>query len=136
MKNFHLLTIFYLLFSSILLADIINVPADTSTIQGGISLANTGDIVLVADGTYYENINFKGKAITVASHYILDQDTSHISATIVDGSQRSHPDSGSVVYFMSGEDTTSVLQGFTITGGTGTVAFVGDGKFGRMGGAF
>jgi len=32
----------------------------------------------------------------------------------------SHADSGSVVYFVSGEDTTSVLCGFTITKGTGT----------------
>ncbi|MGB5286986.1 MAG: T9SS type A sorting domain-containing protein, partial [Ignavibacteriaceae bacterium] len=42
------------------------------------------------------------------------------SNTIIDGSQPSHPDSGSVVTFNSGEDTTSVLCGFTITGGTGT----------------
>jgi len=76
-----------------------------------------GDIVLVAEDTYYENINFIGKAITVASHFLIDSDTSHISNTIINGSQPSHPDSGSVVYFISGEDTTSVLCGFTITGG-------------------
>ena len=76
------------------------------------------------ENTYYENINFKGKAITVASHFVLDQDTSHISKTIIDGSQPSNPDSGSVVYFVSGEDTTSVLMGFTITGGTGTFGSV------------
>ncbi len=81
-----------------------------------------GDTVLVAEGTYSENINFKGKAITVASQFILDQDTSHISATIIDGSQHTNPDSGSVVYMISGEDTTSVLTGFTITGGNGTAS--------------
>ena len=32
----------------------------------------------------------------------------------------SHPDTASVVYFTSGEDTTAMLKGFTITGGTGT----------------
>ncbi len=115
-------------------ADNLNVPQDYSTIQEAINSAQQGDMVLVAEGTYLENINFKGKAITVASHYILDQDTSHISATIIDGSQRSHPDSGSVVYFTSGEDTTSVLQGFTITGGTGTVTFGGGERLARMGG--
>ncbi|MCP4413848.1 MAG: hypothetical protein GY808_14915, partial [Gammaproteobacteria bacterium] len=62
----------------------------------------------------------KGKAITVASHFYLDGDTSHISKTIIDGSKPSNPDSGSVVYFISGEDTTSMLMGFTITGGSGT----------------
>ncbi|MFC2088474.1 hypothetical protein ACFLSX_02650, partial [Calditrichota bacterium] len=105
-------------------ANIIHVPADTSSIQGGINMAVDGDTVLVADAKYYENINFKGKKITVASHYLMDGDTSHISNTTISGSAPSHPDSGSVVYFISGEDTNSVLCGFTITGGTGTIATV------------
>ena len=101
-------------------ADILNVPLNFSSIQNAIDSAQAGDTVLVAEGTYYENINFKGKAITVASHFVLDQDTSYISKTIIDGSKHSDPDSGSVVYMISGEDTTSVLIGFTITGGNGT----------------
>jgi predicted GH43/DUF377 family glycosyl hydrolase len=99
---------------------ILNVPDNFTTIQDAIDAASDGNIVLVDEGTYYENINFKGKAITVASQFYMDDDTSHISKTIIDGSQASNPDSGSVVYFISGEDTTSVLMGFTITGGTGT----------------
>jgi hypothetical protein len=58
----------------------------------------------------------------VASHYLLDGDTNHINNTIINGSQPVDPDKGSVVTFESGEDTTSVLCGFTITGGTGTYA--------------
>jgi hypothetical protein len=96
------------------------VPGDYPTIQEGINVSIDGDIVLVADGTYYENINFIGKAITVASHFLIDGDTAHISNTIINGSQPSHPDSGSVVSFVNGEDTMSVLCGFTITGGKGT----------------
>jgi len=99
---------------------IINVPGKFETIQAAIDAASEGNVILVDEGTYFENIKFKGKAITVASHFYLDGDTSHISKTIIDGSKPSHPDSGSVVYFISGEDTTSELIGFTITNGSGT----------------
>jgi hypothetical protein len=101
-------------------ASIIHVPQEQPSIQAGINAAFPGDTVLVADSTYYENIDFKGKAITVASYILIDGDTTHINSTIIDGSKPSDPDDGSVVYFVSGEDTTSVLCGFTITGGTGT----------------
>lgn len=115
-------TIFFVLFCCVfsLKAQVINIPVDFSTIQAGIDAASSGDTVLVEEDTYIENINFNGKAITVASQFILDGDTSHISRTIIDGSQPTYPDSASVVTFRSGEDTTSVITGFTITGGTGT----------------
>lgn len=99
---------------------LIRVPADYPKIQTAIDAASNGDTVLVAENTYYENINFKGKAIVVASEFIVDRDTSHISKTIINGSKPVNPDIGSVVTFESGEDTTSVLCGFTITGGTGS----------------
>lgn len=102
------------------LAQIINVPLDQPTIQAGIDAATNGDTVLVDADTYFENINFNGKAITVASYYIVDGDTNHINNTIIDGSQPANPDNGSVVTFSLSEDSTSVICGFTITGGTGT----------------
>ncbi|MGE5303950.1 MAG: hypothetical protein ACM3TN_11595, partial [Alphaproteobacteria bacterium] len=45
----------------------IHVPADQPTIQAAINSAVNSDTVLVAPGTYVENINFRGKAITVIS---------------------------------------------------------------------
>ena len=122
MKNFLVLT--FLLFFSyfpINAQQTIHVPADYPTIQAGIIAAVDGDVVLVAEGTYYENITFMGKAITVASHYYLDGKKKHIKKTIINGSQPAIPDFASVVFFGSGEDTNSVLCGFTITEGTGTV---------------
>jgi hypothetical protein len=121
MKNLSLIFILNLcIVISTYSQDTINVPTEYTTIQAGINAASNGDIVLVANGTYYENINFKGKAITVASRFFIDGNTNHISNTIINGSQPSHPDSGSVVTFDSGGDTTSILLGFTITGGTGS----------------
>lgn len=93
-----------------------------NSIQAGIDLCATGDTVLVGAGTYIENINFNGMAITVTSEYGAD-------TTIIDGSNPTHPDTGSVVLFVSGEDTSSVLEGFTVTNGSGTF-FTGWGTLG------
>lgn len=101
-------------------AQIINVPADQPGIQAGINAASNGDTVLVEPGTYFENINFRGKNIVVASLYILNGDRNIITNTIINGSQPVHPDSASCVLIISGEDSTTVLQGFTITRGSGT----------------
>ena len=112
-----------LLTAAAMQAQIIYVHHDSlrSTIQSGINAANPGDTVLVSEGTYFEQINFLGKKpLIVASQFLIDGDTSHISKTIIDGSQLTNRDSASVVYFVSGEDTTSILCGFTIRGGKGT----------------
>ncbi|MCH9021473.1 MAG: hypothetical protein IID32_01760, partial [Planctomycetes bacterium] len=45
----------------------INVPGDFATIQGAIDAAVNGDEVVVDPNTYYEIIDFLGKAITVRS---------------------------------------------------------------------
>ena len=100
---------------------IINVPADLATIQEAINYARDGDTVLIAEGTYYENINFNGKAITVGSRFLIDDNEAHIENTIINGSQPNNRYRASCVYFESGEDTTSVLCGLTLTGGKGTL---------------
>ena len=79
-----------------------------ATIQKGIDSSSDGDTVLVAAGTYVENINYNGKNIMVGSLYLTTQDTSYISSTIIDSDS-----SGSIVVFESFEDSTAVLNGFT-----------------------
>jgi serine protease len=83
----------------------IRVPADAPTIQQAIDAAAAGDTVLVSPGTYVERINFRGKAITVASEQ-------GPAVTIIDGNH-----AGSVVTFSSGEPRGAVLSGFTVRHG-------------------
>ena len=118
MKKLLLITTIMMI-CTVLSAQVIHVPGDYGTIQEGINAASNGDMVLVDTGTYFENINFRGKAITVASHYIDNGDTNYINNTIIDGSQPMYTDSAAVVTFCNFEDTTSILVGFTITGGAG-----------------
>ena len=79
--------------------------AKFSKIQYGINAAAAGDTVLVAAGTYVENINFDGKNIAVIG---ADRE-----ATIIDGDS-----SGSVVTLNSGESFVAVLSGFTLQNGS------------------
>jgi hypothetical protein len=109
-RNF-LLRIFFTacFFAPALFASTINVPAGQPTIQAAINAASNGDIILVAPGTYTENINFLGKAITVES-------SKGAKVTIINGGEVA-----SVVTFSSNETPTSVLKGFTLTNGSATI---------------
>ena len=98
-----------------------HVPGEYRTIQAAIDSSAAGDTVLVAPGRYLENIRFGGKGIVVASEYLLTRDPRVIPRTVIDGSHPRHPDTASVVLFIDEEDSTSVLSGFTLTGGKGTV---------------
>ena len=110
-KLFQSLIILFV-FPQIISATIINVPGDQTTIQAGINASSNGDTVLVQPDTYYQNINFNGKNITVASLFLTTGDTSYISQTIINGNNNN-----SVVKFNSGESISAVLFGFTITNG-------------------
>ncbi|MBI44774.1 MAG: hypothetical protein CMG66_01260 [Candidatus Marinimicrobia bacterium] len=78
-------------------------------LQGGIDTANQGDSILVDPGTYNGEIIMKS-GITVMSKYILDQDTTYIHNTIING-----VNSYRCVNFHEAENST--LNGFTIQNG-------------------
>ncbi len=90
----------------------IRVPLDAPTIQIAISNAMPFDTIIVDTGTYFEAISFGGKVITVQS--TNPNNPAIVAATIIDAGGL-----GSVVTFSGGEDqTNTILDGFTITGGT------------------
>ncbi len=107
------------------------VPQNFNTIQEAINASTDGDMVLVAEGTYYENINFMGKKITVASLFYQDHKKIHIKRTIINSSKPADPNFGSVVSFVSGETIESVLCSFTISGGNGMHNAMLPGAIGR-----
>jgi hypothetical protein len=91
---------------------IIVVPGEYSNIQEGINASANGDTVLVAPGTYRENINLNGHNIMLGSLFLCTGDTSFIASTIIDGNS-----AGSVITISSGENSTMTIIGFTITNG-------------------
>lgn len=111
-----------ILFAQLTVAEarILQVPQAYATIQLGINAAVNGDTVVVAPGAYRENICFRGKNIVLTSRYYITGDSSFVASTVIDGSSPAFPDSGSVVRIVNHEDSTAVLQGFTLTGGSGT----------------
>lgn len=120
MKQALLFVTALLCFLSQTSSTIINVPAQYSTIQAAINSSVNGDTVLVQPGTYIENISFRGKRIILTSIYYMTNNPASIYATVIDGSNPVSADTGSCVIIADGEDSTTVLQGFAITRGSGT----------------
>lgn len=85
-----------------------NGSGDFTNIQDAINSSWHGDTIIVRAGTYNENINFLGRAITLKS--VDPNDTNTVESTVIAA------DSGYSVTFEFGEENDSVLTGFTITG--------------------
>jgi len=103
------ITILLLCIAGFARGDVIVVPDDEPTIQAAIDAASGGDVILVMPGVYKEHIDFMAKAVTVKS----DQGP---EVTTIEGTG-----TGSVVLFQRGEEFDTVLEGFTITNGTGSL---------------
>jgi hypothetical protein len=106
---FQICFVLLLISTTAIAQNTIHVPADQPTIRAAMNAAAPGDTVLVAPGTYVENINFNGKAITVTS-------SDGAAATIIDN----YDTLGSVVTFNHNKTADAVLNGFTIRSGIAT----------------
>jgi parallel beta-helix repeat protein len=106
----------------------IRVPAERPNIQAAIYAAHPGDTILVADGVYtgvgYRDIDFIGRDVV-----LMSENGPSVAVLDCEGTE-SDPHRG--FHFHSGEDTTAVVDGFTIRNGFGPF----DGPGGRsVGGA-
>ena len=109
-------------------ADTILVPDDYDTIQGAIDEAVDGDTVEVAAGFYVENLDFGGKTLA-----LIGVDGAEV--TTINGSDETlGPDSASVIRLSGGELAGTVIEGFTLTGGSGSADTSSSGNTISLGG--
>ena len=93
-------------------ATVYNVPGDFETVQMAITSSTHGDTVLVAPGTYPENIIFYGREILVGSWYVTTGDTSYVELTRLWGAG-----ADPVARFIHGEGRAARLVGLTLYDG-------------------
>jgi hypothetical protein len=79
-------------------------------VQDAIDQAASMDEIVLSEGTYYENIDFGGKDLTLMSRD--PDDPNSVSATIINGGQQ-----GSVITLSGPRGGACVLAGLTIVGG-------------------
>ena len=89
-------------------AAVVRVPEDALTIQHAIDVAEAGDTIEVGPGTWREAIDLRGKSVL-----LLGKDGA--TKTIIDGTGKGD----SVVRCVTNEGPGTVIQGLTLTGGTG-----------------
>ena len=105
------LIISLLLFVTVSYATVINEPADYSTIQGGIDAASDSDTVIVAAGTYMENLIWENKNISIIS-------ATGPENTIIDGNASA--DTLGPVCKITNVSLDGVMNGFTLKNGKGS----------------
>lgn len=95
-----------LLYSNLSFSQVINVPDDFETIQGAIDASRDGDEIRVAAGRYEEILTVSDLDVDIIGN---PEDPSSV---VIDGAQ-----GGIVITFAGDVRNSTILDGFTITGG-------------------
>ena len=102
------------LFTQGLCAAVIHVPADYPTIQDAVDASVNGDVIQIAGGTWYENIDIISKGIVLQGSQVKGQ------PTVIDGSAMTQgPTQGSTIRCVKNASGLAFYD-LMITGGTGT----------------
>ncbi len=110
-----------LFFSNMALPTIHNVPTDYTTIQAAVNASADGDTVLLAHGTYYEQVNVNFRRLTLAGGFLFSHDTLDRDSTIItipDSIRHGISDQRSVIHVHHSDDFR--LIGVTLRDGLGT----------------
>jgi len=93
------------------------VRADSATIQQVLFFSRPTETIVLAEGTYYENIYLGGRNITLTG--TEPNEPNVVAATIIDGDTDRNPEtiSGRVINLAGTEDTACHICGVTITHG-------------------
>ncbi|KKS95570.1 MAG: hypothetical protein UV73_C0016G0016 [Candidatus Gottesmanbacteria bacterium GW2011_GWA2_43_14] len=111
-------TLFYFLSAHAVQAATLRVPQNYSTIQSAVNAAATGDIILVAPGTYHEEINLN-KGITLAAEQ-YDSLNPRNNQTVIDAGGGS----GGVINIPQGLNSQPKISGFWLRNAvSGTLAY-------------
>ena len=97
-------------FIGISLATVIYVPNDYETIQGAIDASVDGDMIILDQGNYGENITIDNKNIIIGSKYLTTGDEIYIITTRIAGDS----DIGPSVTFRNTISNDAGLIGLTI----------------------
>ncbi|MBP6871049.1 MAG: T9SS type A sorting domain-containing protein [Bacteroidales bacterium] len=84
---------------------------DFTAIQQAIIASQDGDTVLAWPGIYYENLDFNGKSLTLASLNLTTGDPTYIHTTVIDGNQQGR------CVTMNSNEQLAAIYGFTMRNG-------------------
>ncbi|MBZ0263504.1 T9SS type A sorting domain-containing protein [bacterium] len=82
LRRLQFMLLFFLLYGSVT-ADILHIPEEYATLQNAVVASHTGDTLLLAHGTYQDSVVILTHGLTLASQYLMEEDSLHINETII-----------------------------------------------------